>query len=60
MTGDSRDTIPSPPPVAEDLVIPKGQARAAVVLALAELARAIGHVESLLHAMARGLDSEAP
>ncbi len=54
------DTLPpsSEPPTSPDLlVIPKGQARAAVLLALAELARAVGHVEELMSAMARGLDS---
>ncbi len=38
---------------------PRGQARAAV-LALGELARAVGRVEELMSAMARGLDSEVP
>lgn len=56
---DPHDTIPSPPPEPDtEIVIAKGQARAAVVLALADVARAVGHLEALTMAMARALDGE--
>jgi hypothetical protein len=50
-----------PPSTTHDLeVIARGHARAAVVVALAELAHAAGNEEALLMSLARALDSEAP
>jgi len=51
-----RDTDPAPPPDAEDLVIPRGQARTMLVAALANVAAAIGQLTEIAEAMARALD----
>jgi hypothetical protein len=47
-------TIPSPPPVIE-----AGHAREAVVVALANVARAMGELEAVAAAVARALDATA-
>ncbi|MBV9946263.1 MAG: hypothetical protein JOZ69_05395 [Myxococcales bacterium] len=44
-------------PVVDTGAIPKGQARAALLLALARLAAAVGEVEDLAMGFARALDS---
>lgn len=53
--------VPLAPPTEPDVELPiaRGQARAAVVLALADVARAVGHLEALTMSQARALDAEA-
>jgi hypothetical protein len=57
MSNDSsekkHDTIPSPPPIIE-----RGHARAAVLLAVANVAKAMGELEAVAHAIARTLDED--
>jgi hypothetical protein len=48
------DTIPAPP------VIERGHAREAVLVALANVARAVGELEAVAAAVARALDEQAP
>ncbi len=50
----ANDTIPAPP------VIEAGHAREAVVVALANVARAVGELEATASAIARALDATAP
>ncbi|MGO9833080.1 MAG: hypothetical protein ACLP1X_02570 [Polyangiaceae bacterium] len=49
---DPNDTIPAGPPVIE-----AGHAREAVVVALANVARAMGELEATASAIARALDA---
>lgn len=56
MTDDSKkhDTDPAPP------IIERGHARQAVLVALANVARAMGDLEAVASAVARTLDEEEP
>jgi hypothetical protein len=54
------DTIPpGAPPPEEEYVIEAGQARAAVVVVLADLARSVGRAGDVMQALARALDETA-